>query len=131
MRDPSAAFTRSQPEVGAHLADALLDLLALHDASSIAAVIVEPMAGSCGVVPPPKGYLQRLREICTANEILLIFDEVITGFGRMGWPPAPGVRRHPDLLNFANRSPTACSRWAAWSRSTDLRHLRMAAGGRP
>ena len=78
------AFTRGQPEIGANLADDLERLVALHDASSIAAVIVEPVAGSTGVLVPPKGYLKRLREICTRHGILLIFDEVITGFGRLG-----------------------------------------------
>src|SRR6476661_8422812 len=78
------AFSRKQPEWGAHLADDLERLVALHDASNIAAVIVEPVAGSTGVLIPPKGYLQRLREICDKHGILLIFDEVITGFGRTG-----------------------------------------------
>jgi beta-alanine--pyruvate transaminase len=78
------AFSRGVPEWGAHLADDLERLVALHDASTIAAVIVEPMAGSAGVVLPPKGYLQRLRSICDRYGILLIFDEVITGFGRLG-----------------------------------------------
>src|SRR3954470_23273268 len=76
--------TRGQPEHGAELADDLERLVALHDASTIAAVIVEPVAGSTGVLIPPKGYLQRLREICDKHGILLIFDEVITGFGRLG-----------------------------------------------
>jgi len=78
------AFTRGEPEWGAHLADDLERIVALHDASTIAAVIVEPLAGSTGVLVPPKGYLQRLREICDRHGILLIFDEVITGFGRLG-----------------------------------------------
>lgn len=78
------AFTRGQPEWGAHLADELEKIVALHDASNIAAVIVEPVAGSTGVLLPPKGYLQRLRQICDKYGILLIFDEVITGFGRLG-----------------------------------------------
>ncbi len=78
------AFTRGQPEWGAHLADALDGLVALHDASNIACVIVEPVAGSTGVLVPPTGYLERLRRICDAHGILLIFDEVITGFGRLG-----------------------------------------------
>lgn len=78
------AFSRGQPEWGAHLADALDDLVALHGPETIAAVIVEPVAGSAGVLVPPVGYLQRLRERCTAHGILLIFDEVITGFGRTG-----------------------------------------------
>ena len=78
------AFSRGQPEHGAYLADDLEKLVALHDASNIAAVIVEPVAGSTGVLIPPKGYLQRLRQICDKHGILLIFDEVITGFGRTG-----------------------------------------------
>ena len=79
------AYSRGQPEWGAHLADDLEQrIIPLHDASNIAAVIVEPMAGSTGVLIPPKGYLQRLREICDKYNLLLIFDEVITGFGRVG-----------------------------------------------
>ena len=77
-------FSRGMPKIGAHLADELEELVLLHDASNIAAVIVEPLSGTAGVLPPPKGYLNRLREICDKHEILLIFDEVITGFGRMG-----------------------------------------------
>ena len=78
------AFSRGEPTHGAHLADELERIVALHDASTIAAVIVEPVACSTGVLVPPKGYLKRLREICTRHGILLIFDEVITGFGRLG-----------------------------------------------
>jgi beta-alanine--pyruvate transaminase len=80
------AFSRGQPEHGAEFADELERLVALHDASTIAAVIVEPVAGSTGVLVPPKGYLERLRAICDKHGILLIFDEVITGFGRLGKP---------------------------------------------
>ena len=104
LTDKSRAFTRGQPEGGAELADDLLRLIALHDASNIAAVIVEPFAGSAGVVIPPLGYLKRLREICTANNILLIFDEVITGFGRCGaltGSAAFGVT--PDIANYAKQ----------------------------
>jgi beta-alanine--pyruvate transaminase len=96
------AFSRGQPEWGAHLADDLERIVALHDASTIAAVIVEPMAGSTGVLIPPKGYLQRLRQICDRHGILLIFDEVITGFGRLGASFAAeyfGVV--PDMITFA------------------------------
>ncbi|MFJ7354985.1 MULTISPECIES: aspartate aminotransferase family protein [Phyllobacterium] len=96
------AFTRGEPEYGVEFADDLEKVIALHDASNIAAVIVEPVAGSTGVLIPPKGYLQRLREICTKNDILLIFDEVITGFGRLGTPFAVdyfGVV--PDLITTA------------------------------
>ncbi len=78
------AFTKGEPEWGAHLADELTRLVNLHDASTIAAVIVEPVAGSTGILPPPKGYLEKLREITAQHGILLIFDEVITGFGRLG-----------------------------------------------
>jgi beta-alanine--pyruvate transaminase len=80
------AFSKGQPEWGAHLADELERIVALHDASTIAAVIVEPVAGSTGVLIPPKGYLQKVRQICDKHGILLIFDEVITGFGRLGSP---------------------------------------------
>ncbi|MCG8593558.1 MAG: aminotransferase class III-fold pyridoxal phosphate-dependent enzyme, partial [Kiloniellales bacterium] len=96
------AFSRGQPDWGAHLADELERLVALHDASTIAAVIVEPVAGSTGVLVPPAGYLQRLREICDRHGILLIFDEVITGFGRLGKGFATeyfGVE--PDLITCA------------------------------
>jgi beta-alanine--pyruvate transaminase len=96
------AFTVGEPDWGAHLADELDRLVALHDASTIAAVIVEPVAASTGVLAPPKGYLERLRAICDKHGILLIFDEVITGFGRMGYAFAAeryGVT--PDLITFA------------------------------
>lgn len=96
------AFTRGQPQWGAHLADELERIVTLHDASTIAAVIVEPFAGSAGVILPPKGYLERLRAICDKHGILLIFDEVITGFGRLGKPFAVdcfGVQ--PDLVTTA------------------------------
>jgi beta-alanine--pyruvate transaminase len=95
-------FSRGQPQWGLHLADELERLVALHDASTIAAVIVEPMQGSAGVIVPPLGYLERLREICTRHGILLIFDEVITGFGRLGTPFASQYFNvHPDLTTFA------------------------------
>ena len=80
------AYSRGEPEHGMNLADELERIVALHDVSTIAAVIVEPVAGSTGVLIPPKGYLKRLRELCTKHGILLIFDEVITGFGRLGTP---------------------------------------------
>jgi len=101
---PENVFTRGMPEKGAELAEELEELVALHDASNIAAVIVEPFAGSAGVLPPPKGYLQRLRAICDKHQILLIFDEVITGFGRAGalsGADAFGVT--PDIMNFAKQ----------------------------
>ncbi|HWA60556.1 MAG TPA: aspartate aminotransferase family protein [Caulobacteraceae bacterium] len=102
--DPARnAFSRGQPEHGGPgFADALERLVALHDASTIAAVIVEPVAGSTGVLVPPKGYLERLRALCDRHDILLIFDEVITGFGRVGAPFAAdrfGVT--PDILTMA------------------------------
>ena len=105
---PAGSFYRGQPPADAayaqHLADHLLDLIALHDASTIAAVIVEPFSGSAGVVIPPLGYLQRLREICSAHDILLIFDEVISGFGRSGaWTGAEAFGVTPDILNFAKQ----------------------------
>jgi beta-alanine--pyruvate transaminase len=96
------AFSKGEPEWGAHLADELERIVTLHDASTIAAVIVEPMAGSTGVLPPPKGYLKRLREICDKHGILLIFDEVISGFGRLG--TAFAAERYgvvPDMITFA------------------------------
>ncbi len=96
------AYTKGEPDYGMHYADELERIVALHDASTIAAVIVEPMAGSTGVLPPPKGYLKRLREICDKHGILLIFDEVITGFGRLGYAFAAerfGVQ--PDMITFA------------------------------
>jgi beta-alanine--pyruvate transaminase len=96
------AFSRGEPDWGGHLANELEGIVALHDASSIAAVIVEPMAGSTGVLAPPKGYLQKLRAICDRHDILLIFDEVITGFGRLGTAFAAerfGVV--PDMITFA------------------------------
>jgi len=97
-------FTRGQPETGAELADELLELIGLHDASNIAAVIVEPLAGSAGVLPPPVDYLKRLRKICDDHNILLIFDEVICAFGRMGantGAEAFGVT--PDMINIAKQ----------------------------
>ncbi len=96
------AFSKGQPEHGAELANELERLVALHDASSIAAVIVEPIAGSTGVLVPPKGYLQKLRELCTKHGIVLIFDEVITGFGRTG--SAFGAQEFgvtPDIITCA------------------------------
>ena len=96
------AFSRGLPEWGVHLADDLERLIALHDASTIAAVIVEPISGSAGVVLPPQGYLQRLRSICDKHGILLIFDEVITGFGRLGAPfGAQYFGVTPDIITAA------------------------------
>jgi len=96
------AFSRGQPEHGAELADELERIVGLHDASTIAAVIVEPCAGSTGYLPPPRGYLQRLRQICDKYGILLIFDEVITGFGRLGASfAAEYFDVIPDLMTVA------------------------------
>ena len=103
------AFSVGQPLHGAELADDLERLCALHDPSTIAAVIVEPVAGSTGVLVPPQGYLQRLRDICTRHGILLIFDEVITGFGRTGNPFAAqtfGVI--PDIITAAKGLTNGC-----------------------
>jgi len=106
LRDTHApsrnAFSMGQPADGADLADDLLRIVALHGGESIAAVIVEPLAGSTGVLVPPKGYLERLRALCSQFGILLIFDEVITGFGRLGAPFAAqryGVT--PDIITMA------------------------------
>jgi beta-alanine--pyruvate transaminase len=96
------SFSRGQPKNGAEFADELERLCALHDPSTIAAVIVEPVAGSAGVLVPPVGYLERLREICTKHGILLIFDEVITGFGRLGKPfGSQYFNVMPDLFTVA------------------------------
>ena len=96
------AYSRGQPTWGAHLADELERLVQLHDASTIAALIIEPMQGSAGVIVPPLGYLERIRELCTRHGILLIFDEVITGFGRMGSLfSADRFGVVPDLIAFA------------------------------
>ena len=92
------------PDHGAHLADELEELVLLHDASNIAAVVVEPMSGTSGVLPPPKGYLNRLRKICDDHDILLIFDEVITGFGRMGsYTGAEEFGVTPDMMTVAKQ----------------------------
>jgi beta-alanine--pyruvate transaminase len=102
---PGLAFTKGMADTGGvELANELLKLIELHDASNIAAVIVEPMSGSAGAIVPPKGYLQRLREICDQNNILLIFDEVITGFGRLGtWSGAEYFGVKPDIMNVAKQ----------------------------
>ncbi|SFP23760.1 beta-alanine--pyruvate transaminase [Variovorax sp. PDC80] len=124
------AFTRGMPENGAELADRLLDLIALHDASNIAAVIVEPFAGSAGVVIPPQGYLKRLRDICTAHNILLIFDEVITGFGRCGTlTGADAFGVVPDIMNAAKQITNGAQPLGAVIASKEIYDTFMAAGG--
>lgn len=96
------AFSRGLPDHGAEKADEVERLVALHGAETIAAVIVEPVAGSAGVLPPPKGYLERLRAVCDRHGILLIFDEVITGFGRLGEPfAAQALGVIPDIMTTA------------------------------
>lgn len=124
------AFTRGMPQDGAHLADALNDLVTLHDASNIAAVIVEPFAGSAGVIIPPVGYLKRLRELCTQHGILLIFDEVITGFGRAGaltGAEAFGVT--PDIMNLAKQTTNGVQPLGAVVVKHEIYETIMAAGG--
>ena len=118
------------PPNGVELADELLRLITLHDASNLAAVIVEPMSGSGGVVVPPAGYLQRLREICTANNILLIFDEVITGFGRMGaYTGAAAFGVTPDIMNIAKQVTNGSQPLGAVVAKMEIYDTFMAAGG--
>ncbi len=115
------AFSRGEPPHGVEFADALERLVQLHDASTIAAVIVEPVAGSTGVIMPPRGYLKRLRDLCTKHDILLIFDEVITGFGRLGAPFAAdffGVK--PDILTMAKAITNAAVPMGAVACSRDI-----------
>lgn len=127
----AGTFAKGQPaEGGRELADRLLDLIALHDASNIAAVIVEPFSGSAGVVIPPVGYLQRLREICTQHDILLIFDEVITAFGRCGamtGSEAFGVT--PDIMNFAKQATNGVQPLGGVVASKAIYNAFMDAGG--
>ncbi len=127
---PENNFTRGMPESGAHLADELEELVLLHDASNIAAVIVEPMSGTAGVLPPPIGYLNRLREICDKYNILLIFDEVITGFGRMGaltGAEAFGVT--PDIMTLAKQITNGSLPLGAVVTKGDIYDTFMAEGG--
>ncbi len=127
---PAGTFQKGMSATGAELADELLKLIALHDASNIAAVIVEPMSGSAGVVIPPVGYLARLREICTANNILLIFDEVITGFGRMGaYTGAQAFGVTPDILNIAKQVTNGAQPLGAVVVKQDIYDTFMAQGG--
>ncbi len=126
----NGSYFRGMPARGAELADELLNLIGLHDASTIAAVIVEPFSGSAGVIIPPVGYLQRLREICTRNDILLIFDEVITGFGRAGaWTGAEAFGVTPDILNFAKQVTNGVQPLGGCVVRQDIHDTFMAAGG--
>src|SRR5450830_505817 len=126
----SNAFSRGMPEKGAELADDLLRLITLHDASTIAAVIVEPFSGSAGVVIPPQGYLQRLRDICTAHNILLIFDEVITGFGRAGaYTGAEAFGVTPDIMNVAKQITNGAQPMGAVLAKKEIYDTFMAQGG--
>jgi beta-alanine--pyruvate transaminase len=131
---PLGSFHRGMPPAeGPHgmvLAEDLLKLIALHDASNIAAVIIEPMSGSAGVVIPPVGYLQRIREICTAHNILLIFDEVITGFGRMGgYTGAEVFGVTPDIMNVAKQITNGAQPLGAVIATKEIYDTFMAAGG--
>jgi beta-alanine--pyruvate transaminase len=128
---PAGSFIKGMAEDGGRaLADKLLDVIALHDASNIAAVIVEPFSGSAGVVIPPVGYLQRLREICTQNNILLIFDEVITGFGRCGaWTGSEAFGVTPDILNFAKQVTNGAQPLGGIVATKEIYDTFMAAGG--
>ena len=123
-------FSRGMPESGAHLAEQVLDLILLHDAGNIAAVIVEPMSGTAGVIPPPRGYLNRLREICDEHDILLIFDEVITGLGRMGSLTAAeefGVS--PDIMVLAKQITNGCIPMGAAVTRSEIYETFMEHGG--
>ncbi|WP_199711852.1 aspartate aminotransferase family protein [Alginatibacterium sediminis] len=114
-------FSRGQPSSGAHLAEQLLELITLHDASNIAAVIIEPLSGSAGVIPPPKGYLQRISQICREHNILLIFDEVITAFGRMGAKTgAEAFDVVPDMMNIAKQMTNGAVPMGAVVTSSDI-----------
>ncbi|MDM1720176.1 aminotransferase class III-fold pyridoxal phosphate-dependent enzyme, partial [Acinetobacter towneri] len=127
---PENQFTRGMPEKGVECAEDLLELIALHDASNIAAVIIEPMAGSAGVLPPPVGYLKRLREICDQHNILLIFDEVITAFGRVGSMTAAeefGVV--PDMMNVAKQLTNGAIPMGAVISSAEIYQTLMDQGG--
>ena len=127
---PEMAFTRGMPEQGAEFADELEDMIVLHDASNVAAVIVEPFSGSAGVIIPPVGYLKRLREICDKHNVLLIFDEVITGFGRAGamfGADAFGVV--PDMINVAKQITNGAIPMGAVIVKDEIHDAFMEAGG--
>jgi beta-alanine--pyruvate transaminase len=124
------AFTRGQPTNGWQLAERMKDIIDLHDASTIAAVIIEPMAGSAGVIPPPAGYLQRLHDICTAHDILLIFDEVITGLGRCGGMTAADVFGVvPDIMTLAKQITNGAIPMGAVLTKADIYQTFMDKGG--
>jgi beta-alanine--pyruvate transaminase len=127
---PSAKFSKGMPQVGEDLADRLLEMIALHDASTIAAVIVEPFSGSAGVLVPPVGYLQKLRRICTDNNILLIFDEVITAFGRCGaMTGADAFGVVPDIMNIAKQVTNGAQPLGAVISTREIYDTFMDAGG--
>ena len=127
---PENAFTRGMPNHGAHLADELEALVERYGADTIAAVIVEPMGGSAGVLPPPQGYLQRLRELCDKHNLLLIFDEVITGFGRCGaMTGADAFGVTPDILNVAKQVTNGAVPMGAVIASSEVHETFMANAG--
>jgi beta-alanine--pyruvate transaminase len=127
---PCNAFSKGMPKNGVELADELTRLIGLHDASNIAAVIIEPFSGSAGVIVPPEGYLQRIREICTANNILLIFDEVITGFGRCGaYTAAEAFGVCPDIMNVAKQITNGAQPMGAVLTMADIYETFMENGG--
>ncbi|MFB2588278.1 aspartate aminotransferase family protein [Acinetobacter sp. c1-l78] len=129
---PAGSFIKGQAEGGEELANRLLDLITLHDASNIAAVIVEPFSGAAGVVIPPKNYLKRLREICDQHDILLIFDEVISGFGRSGaWTGAEAFGVTPDILNMAKQITNGAQPLGVVVAKQEIYDAFMANGGRP
>lgn len=127
---PENDFSRGMPDKGAHLADELEELVLLHDASNIAAVVVEPLSGTSGVLPPPKGYLNRLREICDKHSILLIFDEVITGLGRMGsLTGAEEFGVTPDIMTLAKQITNGAQPLGAVVTKADIYDTFMDQGG--
>jgi beta-alanine--pyruvate transaminase len=127
---PENAFTRGMPTHGSHLADELEALVERYGADTIAAVIVEPMGGSAGVLPPPQGYLQRLRDLCDKHDLLLIFDEVITGFGRCGaMTGADAFGVIPDILNVAKQLTNGAVPMGAVIASTEIHQTFMDNGG--
>ena len=127
---PENAFTRGMPSHGAHLADELEAVVERYGADTIAAVIVEPMGGSAGVLPPPQGYLQRLRELCDKHNLLLIFDEVITGFGRCGaMTGADAFGVTPDILNVAKQLTNGAVPMGAVIASSEVHETFMANAG--